>query len=163
MNINPFDTKEPLTFDASLKMGVYADAGVKLKFWELDVAEWNTTFKLSDEKTFWSYTFPQDMENKKNDRVTKVLEKATEAIKAAQSKVKENIFPQSVIHSLSSTKQKSEPQGPLFFCVCPARTSGGHARVRQFRALSSAPFVPALPHNPHRVLQIKSPKTLLFA
>ena len=93
MNIKPFDTKEPLSFDASLKMGIYADMGVKVKFWELDVAEWNTTFKLSDEKTFWSYTFPQDMENKKNDRVTKVLERATEAIKAAQSKVKENMFP----------------------------------------------------------------------
>jgi hypothetical protein len=93
MNIKPFDTKEPLTFDASLKMGVYADMGVKVKFWELDIAEWNTSFKLTDEKTFWSYTFPQDMENKKNDRVTKVLEKATEAIKAAQGKVKENLIP----------------------------------------------------------------------
>ena len=93
MNIKPFDTKEPLTFDASLKMGIYADMGVKVKFWELDVAEWNTSFKLTDEKTFWSYTFPQDMENKKNDRVTKVLEKATEAIKAAQDKVKENLIP----------------------------------------------------------------------
>ena len=53
----------------------------------------DTTFKLTDEKTFWSYTYPQDMENKKNDRVTKVLEKATEAIKAAQDKVKENLIP----------------------------------------------------------------------
>ena len=93
MNIKPFDTKEPLTFDASLKMGVYADMGVKVKFWELDIAEWNTTFKLTDEKTFWSYNYPQDMENKKNDRVTKVLERATEAIKAAQGTVKDNILP----------------------------------------------------------------------
>ncbi len=93
MNIKPFDTEEPLTFDASLKMGVNADLGVKVKFWELDIAEWNTTFKLTDEKTFWSYNYPQDMENKKNDRVTKVLERATEAIKAAQGAVKDNILP----------------------------------------------------------------------
>ena len=93
MNIKPFDTEEPLTFDASLKMGVNADMGVKVKFWELDIAEWNTTFKLTDEKTFWSYNYPQDMENKKNDRVTKVLERATEAIKAAQGTVKDNILP----------------------------------------------------------------------
>ena len=88
MTFAPFDTKKPLTFDASLKMGIYADLGVKLKFWKIDIAEWNTTFNLVKEKTLWSYTYPQDMENKKDDPVTKVLDAATEAIKAAQDEVK---------------------------------------------------------------------------
>ena len=83
---------EATNFEGGLKL-VVAYSGKRRYKWELDVAEWNTSLKLTDEKTFWSYTFPQDMENKKNDRVTKVLEKATEAIKAAQDKVKENLIP----------------------------------------------------------------------
>ena len=93
MTFAPLDTKKPLAFDASLKMGIYADLGVKLKFWKIDIAEWNTTFNLVKEKTLWSYTYPQDMENKKDDPVTKVLDAATEAIKAAQDKAKEAYFP----------------------------------------------------------------------
>ena len=92
MTFAPMDTEKPLAFDASLKMGIYADLGVKLKFWKIDIAEWNTTFNLVKEQTLWSYTYPQDMENKKDDPVTKVLDKATEAIKAAQDKAKEAIF-----------------------------------------------------------------------
>ncbi|MBP5798554.1 MAG: hypothetical protein J6W43_01425, partial [Prevotella sp.] len=61
-----------------------ADLGVKLKFWKIEIAEWNTTFNLVKEKTLWSYTYPQDMDKKKDDPVTKVLDIATEAIKAAQ-------------------------------------------------------------------------------
>ena len=92
MTFAPLDTKKPLAFDASLKMGIYADLGVKLKFWKIDIAEWNTTFNLVKEKTLWSYEYPQDMDKKKNDPVTKVLDAATEAIKEAQEKSKEALF-----------------------------------------------------------------------
>ena len=86
------DTKKPLTFDASLKMGIYADLGVKLKFWKIDIAEWNTTFNLVKEKTLWSYTYPQDMDKKKDDPVTKVLDTATEYIKEVQNKSQEALL-----------------------------------------------------------------------
>ena len=92
MTLAPMDTKKPLTFDASLKMGIYADLGVKLKFWKIDIAEWNTTFNLVKEKTLWSYTYPQDMDKKKDDPVTKVLDTATEYIKEVQNKSQEALL-----------------------------------------------------------------------
>ena len=48
---------------------------------------------------------PQDMENKKDDPVTKVLDKATEAIKAAQDKAKEkDLRTSQMVSSISESK-----------------------------------------------------------
>ena len=84
MTFAPFDEKTPLSFEASLKAGVYADLGVQMKFWKFDIAEWKTTFNMVPDKKIWSYEYPQDMDNKKNDPVTKVLDEATKAIQEAQ-------------------------------------------------------------------------------
>ena len=84
MTFAPFDKQKPLSFEASLKAGVYADLGVQMKFWKFNIAEWKTTFNMVPEKKIWSYEYPQDMDNKKNDPVTKVLDAATKAIQEAQ-------------------------------------------------------------------------------
>ena len=91
MNIAPFEAV-PLTFDASLKMGVYGEVGAKLKVWKIDIADWKKSLTIGNEKTFWSYNYPQDMNNKKNDPVTKVLDNATEYIKKAQEMGKEAFY-----------------------------------------------------------------------
>jgi len=84
MTFAPFDQQKPLSFEASLKAGIYADLGVQMKFWKFDIAEWKTTFNMVPEQKLWSYEYPQDMDNKKNDPVTKVLNEATKAIQEAQ-------------------------------------------------------------------------------
>ena len=84
MTFAPFDKQKPLSFEASLKAGVYADLGVQLKFWKFDIAEWKTTFNMVPEQKLWSYEYPQDMYSKKNDPVTKVLDEATKVIQEAQ-------------------------------------------------------------------------------
>ena len=85
MTFAPFDKEEPLSFDASFKAGVDAELGMKLKVWKIEIADWATDFALVDEANLWSYSYPQDMETKKDDPVTKMLEEAIEAIKEAQN------------------------------------------------------------------------------
>ena len=92
MTFAPFDEKKPLAFEASVKAGVYADLGVQLKFWKINIAEWNTTFNLVPEKKLWGYEYPQDMDNKKNDPVTKMLNEATKAIQTAQQQTKDALL-----------------------------------------------------------------------
>ena len=84
--------KKPLAFEASVKAGVYADLGVLLKFWKINIAEWNTTFNLVPEKKLWGYEYPQDMDTKKNDPVTKMLNEATKAIQTAQQQTKDALL-----------------------------------------------------------------------
>ncbi len=91
MSFAPLDTKKPLAFEASLKAGVSADVGMKVKLWKIDIADWSQEITLVDAKTLWKYNYPQDMENKKDDPVTKVLDKATETIKKTQEEAKKAI------------------------------------------------------------------------
>ena len=88
MTFAPLDEQKPLSFEASLKAGIYADLGVQLKFWKINVAEWNTTFNMVPEKKLWGYEYPKDMDSKKNDPVTKVLDAATKMIQEAQQQAK---------------------------------------------------------------------------
>ena len=72
----PFDTKQPITFNASLKAGVYAEMGAKLKLWKFDIAEWKSKpINLVPEKEFWSYQYPKSAEenNSDNDQVNKQM------------------------------------------------------------------------------------------
>ena len=94
MSFIPLDEKKPLTFEASLKAGVSADIGMKVKVWKINIADWSKEIVIMDKKTLWEYKYPQDMENKKNDPVTKVLDTATEAIKKAQEEAKKALLGQ---------------------------------------------------------------------
>ena len=58
----------------------------------INVADWSKEIVIMDKKTLWEYKYPQDMENKKNDPVTKVLDTATEAIKKAQEEAKKALI-----------------------------------------------------------------------
>ena len=72
----PFDTKQPITFNASLKAGVYAEMGAKLKLWKFDIAEWKSKpINLVPEKVFWSYEYPKSAEenNSDNNQVNKQM------------------------------------------------------------------------------------------
>ena len=70
------------------KMGItsFVDhpMGIQLKYWKFDIAEWKTSFNMVPEQKLWSYEYPQDMDSKKDDPVTKVLDEATKAIQEAQ-------------------------------------------------------------------------------
>ena len=72
----PLDTKQPITFNASLKAGVYAEMGAKLKLWKFDIAEWKSKpINLVPEKVFWSYEYPKSAEenNSDNNQVNKQM------------------------------------------------------------------------------------------
>lgn len=76
LEIAPFDVKQPITFNASLKAGVYAEMGAKLKLWKFDIAEWKSDpIKIVPEKEFWSYQYPKsaDEKNPDNDQVNKQM------------------------------------------------------------------------------------------
>lgn len=88
MKIAPMD-KEPISFNAELKAGVYAEMGAKLKLWKFNIADWETSMKLAPEKSLWSYEYPKE---KGDDAVSQVLDVASDAIKSAQETAKNEIF-----------------------------------------------------------------------
>lgn len=72
----PFDAKQPITFNASLKAGVYAEMAAKLKLWKFDITEWRSKpINLVPEKEFWSYQYPKSAEenNSDNNQVNKQM------------------------------------------------------------------------------------------
>ena len=76
LEIAPFDAKQPITFNASLKAGVYAEMAAKLKLWKFDITEWRSKpINLVPEKEFWSYQYPKSAEenNSDNDQVNKQM------------------------------------------------------------------------------------------
>ncbi len=89
LKIAPIEDK-PIKFNAEVKAGVYADMGAKLKLWKFDIADWNTSIKLVPEKTLWEYEYPKD--EKSDDPVAKVLDKASEAIVSARNTTKDALL-----------------------------------------------------------------------
>ena len=76
LEIAPFDAKQPITFNASLKAGVYAEMAAKLKLWKFDITEWRSKpINLVPEKEFWSYQYPKSAEenNSDNNQVNKQM------------------------------------------------------------------------------------------
>ena len=76
LEIAPFDAKQPITFNASLKAGVYAEMAAKLKLWKFDITEWRSKpINLVPEKVFWSYQYPKsaDENNSDNNQVNKQM------------------------------------------------------------------------------------------
>ena len=72
----PLEVKQPITFNASLKAGVYAEMGAKLKLWKFDIAEWKSKpINVVPEKVFWSYEYPKSAEenNSDNNQVNKQM------------------------------------------------------------------------------------------
>ena len=76
LEMAPFDAKQPINFNASLKAGVYAEMAAKLKLWKFDITEWRSKpINLVPEKEFWSYQYPKSAEenNSDNDQVNKQM------------------------------------------------------------------------------------------
>ena len=79
---------EPISLEAEIKAGVYAEMGAKLKVWKFNVAEWDTSMKLVPEKSLWKYEYPKD---NADDTVSQVLNIASEKIKSTRQSIKDAI------------------------------------------------------------------------
>ncbi|MBO4891570.1 MAG: hypothetical protein J5502_03095 [Prevotella sp.] len=89
LKIAPLEDK-PINFNAEVKAGVYAELGAKLKVWKFELGEWSTKMKLVPETSLFSYEYPTDQ--KADDRLTKLLDAASEGIRSARDYGKENLM-----------------------------------------------------------------------
>lgn len=90
LKISPLED-EPINFNAEVKAGVYAEMGAKLKVWKLELGDWDTQLKLVPEISLFSYEYPTD--RKADDRLAKVLDAASNAIRSTRDLAKQNLLP----------------------------------------------------------------------
>lgn len=74
----PFE-KNPFTFDADVKCGLYGKAGVTLKLWKIDLCEWNNDLHFGPEWNIWSYKW--DGKNTSREGSNSQLDKQVEDMK----------------------------------------------------------------------------------
>lgn len=81
--LSPFD-KNPFTFEAGVKAGLYGSAGATLKLWKIELMSWKTGLSFGPEWDIWSYKF--DGKKESNNGGSDKLKQQVEKMKADADK-----------------------------------------------------------------------------
>ena len=73
--LSPFD-KNPFTFEAGVKAGLYGSAGATLKLWKIELMSWKAGLSFGPEWDIWSYKFDGKKESNSggNDKLKQQVE-----------------------------------------------------------------------------------------